>query len=91
MELDGIGDVAQVGHQSDFNPLRAEAEADRIDGVVRNGEAVDLRYRPPKRGPGLKTIQAAACTRPRGSPGAVKRVMKMGTLSWRASATRPLT
>ena len=58
MELDGVRDVAQIGHQSYFNPMRAEAETDRIDGVVRNGEAIDFDIANRKRRAGLKTIQA---------------------------------
>jgi hypothetical protein len=39
-------------------PCARKAEAHRIDGVVRNGEAVDLDIADAKRGPGLETIQA---------------------------------
>jgi hypothetical protein len=42
MELDGIGKIAEVGDETDFDALRAEAEAYGVDGVVRNGEGVDF-------------------------------------------------
>ncbi len=58
VELDGIGHIAQVGYQTHFNALRAKAEAYRIDGVVRNGEAIDFDIAYTKCRPGLETIQA---------------------------------
>jgi len=55
-----------------------------------NSKAVDFDIADAKRCPGLETIQARRELAPRNS-GAVSRVMKIGTLSKRASATRPLT
>ena len=56
MELDGVGQVAQVGDDADLDALRAKAEADRIDGVVRNGEAVDFDIADREAGAGLKRL-----------------------------------
>src|ERR1700679_317195 len=42
MKADGIGHVAEVGRDGDLESLRAESEADGIDGVMRNGEAGDV-------------------------------------------------
>src|SRR5579863_1428268 len=42
MELDGVWKVAQIGDHADFDTLGAKREANRVDGVVWNREAVDL-------------------------------------------------
>ena len=42
VELDRFGNVAQIGDHADLDALGAKAEAHGIDGVVRDGEAVDL-------------------------------------------------
>lgn len=41
MVLDGIWDVAKIGGNPDFDARGAKGVADRIDGIVRNGETVD--------------------------------------------------
>ena len=56
MELDGVGKVAKVGHEADFDTLRAETEAYGIDGVVRNREAVDFDIADGKSRPGFTAI-----------------------------------
>ena len=58
MELDGVGDISQIGDQSYFNAMRSETEANRIDGVVWNGEAIDFNVTHTKGCSGLKAIQA---------------------------------
>jgi len=45
--------------------MRAEAESDWIDSIVRNGEAVDFDIADRKRRSGLKTIQAGREFAPR--------------------------
>jgi hypothetical protein len=58
MELDGVGDVSQIGDHSYFNAMRSETEANRIDGVVWNGEAIDFNVAHTKGCSGVKAIQA---------------------------------
>ena len=57
VELDGVGDVAQVRYQAHFDALRAKTEAHRIDGVVRDGKAIDFDIAHAERGARLETIQ----------------------------------
>lgn len=40
MDADGIGQVAQIGGDGDFDAFGVQGEADGVDGVVRDGEAV---------------------------------------------------
>ena len=42
MNFHRIRHVAEIGDNSHLNPLRAEAEAHRIDGIVGNGERIDF-------------------------------------------------
>ena len=42
MKLDGLGDVAQIGRHADTHALGFKAEADRIDGIVRDAETFHL-------------------------------------------------
>jgi len=65
MELDGVRDIAQVGHQAYFNPMRAKTEADGVDGVVWNRKAVDLDVADAKCRAGLEAIQARSEFAPR--------------------------
>jgi len=57
VHFDGIGQVAQVRCDSDLDALRANAETDRIDGVVRHGEAIDVDIANREPGTGLKAIE----------------------------------
>ena len=41
MNLDRIRHIAEIGRDPDLNAFRVEAEADRIDRIVRNREALD--------------------------------------------------
>ena len=58
MELDGFGHVAQVGGDADAHALGFEAEAHRVDGVVRDAEALHFDIADPEAGAGLEGLQA---------------------------------
>ena len=71
--------------------MRAEAEADGIDGVVRNGEAVDFDIAQRKVVPAWKQSERRVYS-PQGMAGAVRRVMKIGAPGHGGrERTRPLT
>ena len=57
VELDGFGNVAQIGGDADAHALRLEAEAHRIDGVVRNAEALHFDIADLEAGAGLERLQ----------------------------------
>src|SRR5574340_676114 len=42
MDFDELWHVAEVGDDSELGAVRAESEGDRIGGVVRNGESMDV-------------------------------------------------
>ena len=58
MKLDGFGNVAEIGRHADAHALRFEAEAHRIDGIVRNAEALHFDVADLKAGAGLERLQA---------------------------------
>src|SRR5258708_9901140 len=64
VEFYGIRHIAEVGDDADLDALRTETEADRIDGVVRDGEAVDVDISDRKRSPGLETVQLGSVLAP---------------------------
>ena len=64
MELNRIRQIAEIGDQPDLDALRAKAKSHRIDGVMRDGKAVDLDVADGERGPGLKTIQLGCVLAP---------------------------
>jgi hypothetical protein len=57
VHFDGIGQVPEIGRDSDLDALRADAETDRIDGIVRHREAVDVDIADCEPGAGLKAIE----------------------------------
>ena len=75
MELDRFGDVAEIGRHADPHALRLEAEADRVDGVVRNAEALHFDVADLKTGAGLKGLQDAGGAASQSIAGPVRRVM----------------
>ena len=74
MKLDRLGHVAQIGGDADLDALRLEAEAHRIDGVVRNAEALDLDIADAKRRARLEGLERRSAS-PQSIAGAVSRVM----------------
>ncbi len=58
MELDGIGNVAEVGDDADVDALRVKTVAHGIDGVVGDGEAVDVDIADGEARASLETLQA---------------------------------
>src|SRR2546429_3754734 len=81
MEPNRVGDIPQVGRDSEFDPLRAETISDRVDCVVRNTEAVHFNVADGERGPGLKQLDRWFEVRwpldgGRGEPGHVNRYLQ---------------
>ena len=64
MEFDGFGNVAEIRGDGDFDAFGVEAETDRIDGVVRDTEAIHIDIADGEAGAGLKAFQ----TRPDFAP-----------------------
>ena len=64
MEMDRIRNIPQIGDDADLHTLRAKTEAERIDSVVRDGEAVDLDVADLSRAPAWKHLQRRECIRP---------------------------
>ncbi len=58
VELDGIRNVAEIGDHAELDALGAEAEADGVDGIVRDSEAVDFDVADREARAGLKTLEA---------------------------------
>jgi len=73
VDLDGVGQVAQIGGQADLDPLRPETKPDWIDGVVRNRKAIDFDIADREGGARLKAFQRGLKIEPidsgRGKPG----------------------
>ncbi len=57
MDFDRIRQIAEVCRDSDLDSLRANAETDRVDSVVRDGEAVDIDIADCETSTGLKAIE----------------------------------
>src|SRR5580704_347754 len=57
MEFDRIRHVTEIRDQADLDAVRAKAESNRIDGVVRDSKAIDVDIADGEGGPGLKAIE----------------------------------
>jgi hypothetical protein len=55
--LDGFGDVAEVGGDADAYALGIETEADGVDGIVRDAEALHLDIADLETGAGLERLE----------------------------------
>src|SRR5689334_6249043 len=58
MKLDRVRNITEVGDDADLDALRLETKAYRVDGIVRNGEAVDLDVADDQARARLKALQA---------------------------------
>src|SRR5579859_588997 len=58
VELDRVRDIAEVGDDADLDALRLKAKAHRVDGIVRDGEAVDFDVADGQARARLKALQA---------------------------------
>jgi hypothetical protein len=59
MDPDVIGQVAEIGADGDFGAVGAEGESDRVGGVVRDGERVDVDIADRETLAGLDGLDAA--------------------------------
>lgn len=57
MIFNRVGEITKIGHDADFDAARAEAEADRIARIVRDGKAVDLEIAHAEGRTGLKGFE----------------------------------
>ena len=78
---DRFGEVAEVGRDGDFEALGAEGEADGVDGVVGDGEAVDVDVADDEAAAGLEELELGGEFAPRNfgsrEPGAVDRDVEL--------------
>src|SRR5579872_938369 len=58
MELDRVRDISEIGDDADLDALRLKAKAYRVDGIMRNGEAVDFDVADGQARARLKALQA---------------------------------
>jgi len=59
MDFDELGHVTKIGADGDLGAVGAEGEGDGVDGVVRNGEGVDVDVTDAKALAGLNGFDAA--------------------------------
>jgi hypothetical protein len=59
VDPDVIGQVAEIGADSDLGAVSTEGESDRVGGVVRDGEGVDVNIADRKALAGLNGLNAA--------------------------------
>jgi hypothetical protein len=57
MKFDRFGDVAKIGDEANLDAPRLEAEPDRVDRVVGNGEAADFDIADRKTGAGAEAFE----------------------------------
>ena len=57
MDADGIGEIAEVGGDGDFDALGAEGEAYGVGCIVGDGEAVDVDIADDEAGAGLEEFE----------------------------------
>ncbi len=80
MHFDRIRHVAEIGRDADLDAFGVEAEADRIDGVVRDGEALDRDIADHPARAGLKMLDRRRfnASHSQSIIGAVRRETKTG-------------
>lgn len=60
MHTQGIGHVAEIGREGHLHALRGNSEADRVDGIVRNGETGDVEIADREPATGLEDFDCGA-------------------------------
>src|SRR6185437_5598338 len=81
MNLDGVGYIAQIRDDANANAFRHDCITDGIDGIVRDGEAGDLKFAHGKPATRLKAFQPrrdfTPLDRGRGPVGEIDRDIKL--------------
>jgi hypothetical protein len=74
MDFDEFGHVAEVGDDGELGTVGAEGECDRVGGVVRNGEGVDVNVTDGETLPGVNRFEAVEALAERVGKNLIHRV-----------------